>query len=161
MLSDIGKATAPDVDIDNDGQSESVASALIDLVIERGELFFDEKQDWAFVAIVVDGVEMVFQIGTKSFTEWLSYAYYRATENPENNMRGKSASELAIKQASFVLSGICRHDGEKRRVNLRVATYQDGLVIFLAKTLNILPLQNARAYRLPFRILLKYNWAVN
>ena len=46
-------------------------------------------------------------------------------------MVGKSASESAIKQASFALSGIAKHDGENQRVHLRAADYNGGHYIFI------------------------------
>ena len=43
----------------------------------------------------------------------------------------KSASESAIKQAGFALSGIAKHDGEAAQVHLRVADKNGGHYIFI------------------------------
>jgi hypothetical protein len=126
LLGDLDKATRPPFESDG---PDSVAAELIDLALERGELFHDEQSDGKFVAVMIEGVEQVFQIGTKGFVEWLSYAYYTSTKNGDSP--GLSASEAAIKQASFALSGIAVHEGEKRPVHLRAAPYQSGIVIFI------------------------------
>jgi hypothetical protein len=126
LLGDLDKATRPPYETDG---PDSVAAELIDLALDRGELFFDEKDDKKYIAVDNDGVESVFQIGTQGFIEWLSYAYYTSTAGPGSP--GMSASEAAIKQAGFALSGIAKHDGQKEPVYLRAAPYQDGLVIFL------------------------------
>jgi hypothetical protein len=125
-LDDIDNATRPPLEASG---PDSVAAELIDLALDRGELFHDEQFDSKFVAVNVEGIEQVFQIGTKGFIEWLSYAYYISTKSGDS--AGLSASEAAIKQASFALSGIAVHEGEKRPVHLRAAAHQDGLVIFL------------------------------
>jgi hypothetical protein len=126
LLSDLDKATRPPHDDDG---PDSVAAELIELAMERGELFYDEQSDGKFIAVNERGVEQVLQIGTKGFIEWLSYAYYTSTARPGSH--GMSASEAAIKQAGFALSGIAKHDGQKEPVYLRAAPYRDGLVIFL------------------------------
>ena len=61
---------------------------------------------------------------------WVTtYAYYKATKG--GNLTGKSASEAAIKQAGFALSGIAKHDGEIVQVHLRVADKNGGHYIFI------------------------------
>lgn len=126
LLGDLDNATRPPYEASG---PDSVAAELIDLALESGELFFDEQSDAKFIAAQVEGVEQVFQIGTKGFIEWLSYAYYTNTARPGSP--GMSASEAAIKQASFALAGIAKHDGTKQQVFLRTASYQNGIVIFL------------------------------
>jgi len=125
-LDDIDSATRPPSE---EGGPDSVAAELIALALDRGELFHDEQSDGKFIAVLVEGVEQVFQIGTKGFIEWLSYAYYTSTKSGDSP--GMSASEAAIKQASFALSGIAMHEGEKKPVHLRAAPHRDGFVIFL------------------------------
>jgi hypothetical protein len=126
LLTDLDKATRPPND--NYGP-DSVAAALIELAVERGELFYDAQSDEKFIAVDEGGVEQVLRIGTKGFIEWLSYAYYTSTARAGSS--GLSASESAIKQAGFALAGIAKHDGQKEPVYLRAAPYQDGFVIFL------------------------------
>jgi hypothetical protein len=126
LLGDLDKATRPPYEADG---PDSVAAELIDLALDRGSLFFDEKDDKKYIAVNDNGVEEVFQIGTQGFIEWLSYAYYTSTA--KNGNPGLSASESAIKQAGFALAGIAKHDGQKQPVYLRCAPYQDGLIIFI------------------------------
>lgn len=125
-LDDIDKATRPPQE--NDGP-DSIASELIDLAMKRGSLFFDERSGDKFIAAKVGGVEQTMQIGSNGFIEWLSYEYYSYTKN--GDAPGMSASEAAIKQASFALAGIATHEGGQLPVYLRSAHCNDGIVIFL------------------------------
>ncbi len=130
ILSQIERDTAPP----SEGVSAdtSIAGELINLVLEECELYFDEHNaEGKCFAVTQDGVEKAFEIGTSSFIEWLSYRYYQTTANPAANIKGKSASEQAVKQACFALAGIAKHDGEKHRFYLRAAPYLNGHVIFM------------------------------
>jgi len=110
-------------------KQDSAAAELIQLVMDSGSLFFDAIADKAFVSVDMAGVEHTLAINSKAFVEWLSFAYY--TQTKEGNTAGKSASESAIKQASFALSGIAKHDGENERVYLRVADHNAGHYLFI------------------------------
>ena len=112
-----------------DERQDSAAAELIALALDRGELFFDPQSSKAFINANIDGVNNTLAIGSKAFVEWLSFSYYMDTKN--NNPIGKSASEAAIKQACFALSGVAKHEGENKRVYLRVADYNDGHYIFI------------------------------
>ena len=127
----------PMADIDSMGatqstdgdKQDSAAAELIELVMGEGTLFFDDQADKAFVSTEIKGVENTLAIGSKAFIDWLSFAYYTATKR--GNLPGKSASESAIKQAGFALSGIAKHDGEAAQVHLRVADKNGGHYIFI------------------------------
>lgn len=118
-------------DIDNmaanqsgDGEKQdSTAAELIEMVMLKGALSFDSKADKAFVSVLVNGVMNTLSIGSKSFTDWLSFSYYSDT--------GRSASESAIKQANFALSGVAKYEGEQDQVYLRVADKNNGHYIFI------------------------------
>lgn len=127
LLSEIdGLAQPPS---EGGGGQDSAASELIDLVVGAGRLFFDNVADKPFVCVDVDGVEHTLAIGSKSFIDWLSFTYYTNTKS--DDYIGRSASEAAIKQASFALSGIAKHDGENERVYLRTADHNDGHYLFI------------------------------
>jgi len=51
LLSDIDDATRPEGDFDDGG--DGVASALIKLVVDSGELFFDDQADSSFVTVIM------------------------------------------------------------------------------------------------------------
>lgn len=121
LMSDIDSMAASPSDAES-GQ-DSVAAELIELVTTKGVLFFDNKADKAFVSVEIDGVFNTLAIGHKPFIDWISFDYYKTT--------GKSASESAIKQASFALSGIAKFDGTAEQVYLRVADKNDGHYIFI------------------------------
>ncbi|MEI6334299.1 MAG: hypothetical protein WCS87_07045 [Methylococcaceae bacterium] len=139
----------PMADIDSMGaiqsadgdKQDSAAAELIELVMGEGTLFFDDQADKAFVSVEIKGVENTLAIGGKGFVDWVSYAYYTATKG--GNLTGKSASEAAIKQAGFALSGIAKHDGETVQVHLRVADKNGGHYIFIGdddlKVIEVLP----------------------
>jgi len=103
---------------------DNVASELIEIVTQNGKLFYDGKTERGYVTVDIDGIQETMAINGKQFVDWLSYKYYAAT--------GQSASEAAIKQAKFALSGIAKYDGKKQRIYLRVADNNDGHYIFLA-----------------------------
>jgi hypothetical protein len=127
----------PMADIDSMGatqsadgdKQDSAAAELIELVMGEGTLFFDDQADKAFVSVEIKEVENTLAIGGKAFVDWLSFAYYTATKR--GDLPGKSASESAIKQAGFALSGIAKHDGEAVQVHLRVADKNGGHYIFI------------------------------
>lgn len=127
LLSDIDDLTATP---DDDGGNDSTAAQLIDLAVNNGSLFFDEKSDKGFLSTGIDGVIHTLAIGSKPFIEWLSFAYYKKTQLDSGGL-GHSATEAAIKQASFALSGIAKHEGEKQHVHLRVADHNGGHYLFM------------------------------
>jgi hypothetical protein len=129
LMADIDQASAqPHDNINKAG--DSVASELIELVKNRCELFFDTQANKSFVSLDSDGVTHTLAIGSRYFIEWLSYAYYKATSG--EGVSGRSASEAAIRQASFVLAGIAKHEGHQQTVHLRVSENNGCRYIFLA-----------------------------
>ncbi len=126
-MADIDAMAAPQ-SADGDKQ-DSAAAELIELVMSKGVLFFDTRADQAFVSVEIKYVVHTLSIGSKSFVDWLSFAYYTATKR--GNLPGKSASESAIKQAGFALAGIAKHEGEDQRVHLRVADFNGGHYLFI------------------------------
>lgn len=125
----------------NDDKQDSAAAELIELAMNNGKLFYDDQTDKAFLSVDINGAAHTLAIGSKAFINWLSFAYYTTTKR--GSFPGKSASESAIKQASFALSGIAKHDGENQRVHLRVADYNGGHYIFIGdeylQVIEILP----------------------
>jgi hypothetical protein len=83
------------------------------------------------VTVEDKGVKKTFRIESKSFDDWLGYAYYMATQTGTEAGKGRAANESAIKTAKNTLVGIARHEGEEIQVFLRVANWQDGYVIDL------------------------------
>ncbi len=126
LLSGIDDATSTPGDKEG---SDSAAAELIELVLSKGDLVFDAKADKAFVSVDKNGVIDTLALGSKPFIDWLSYEYYSSTKSGGRN--GKSASEASIKQASFALSGIARHEGQQQRVYLRMADFEGGHCIFI------------------------------
>jgi hypothetical protein len=119
LLSNIDDATRPDSET---GGERNVAAALIDLVVDRCELFYDESTRDAFITVTGDNV--TFKVGSMAFTEWLSYEYYKDSGH-------LSASEAAIKQAASALSGLCKFEGKPERVFMRAAKCKESGAYYL------------------------------
>ena len=121
LMSAIDKSSGPK---EGGSSGDNVAAELIEIVTEKGKLFYDGKTERSYVTADIDGVQVTMAINGKQFIEWISYQYYTAT--------GQSANEAAIKQAKFALSGIAKYDGKKQRIYLRVADHSNRHYIFLA-----------------------------
>ena len=132
LMSDIDESSSP---TDGGSHSDSAAAELIQMVIEKGELFYDPKTERAYVTAAIDGIDSTMAINGKQFIEWISFQYYSTT--------GQSANEASIKQARFALSGIAKFEGKQQQIYLRVAEYKGGHYIFLAddqlRTIEVLP----------------------
>lgn len=132
LMSDIDDSSNPS---EGNGSGDSAAAELIQMVIDKGKLFYDPKTERAYVTASIDGLDSTMAIKSKQFIEWISFQYYSTS--------GQSANEASIKQARFALSGIAKFDGEQQQVNLRVADYDGGHYIFLAdeqlRTVEVLP----------------------
>lgn len=132
LMSDIVDASNPN---ESNGSSDSAAAELIQMVIEKGKLFYDPKTERAYVTASIGGLDSTMTINGKQFIEWISFQYYSTS--------GQSANEASIKQARFALSGIAKYDGEQQQINLRIADYNGGHYIFLAdeqlRTVEVLP----------------------
>ncbi len=112
-LSDIDKATRPSIE---EQGNQSVAADLVAFVSSRCELFYDEVTVDAFAAVTGEEGNEPLRIDSKGFTDWLSYAFY-------TDSGGCSASETALKQASYTIKGLCRYEGREQRVFTRTANY--------------------------------------
>ncbi|MEQ1621443.1 MAG: hypothetical protein ABL919_08555 [Methylococcales bacterium] len=128
-LADIDKVATIASESDAAGK-DSTASELIELVISRGELFYDDRDDKAYYTTDIDGVNHTQAIDSRAFVNWVSFAYY--SNSKQSGAMGKSASESSIKNARFALSGIAKHEGFKQRVHLRVADHGGGHYLFIA-----------------------------
>jgi hypothetical protein len=109
LLSDIDEATRPNGEVIS--SEKNTAAELIALVTSHCDLFYDETTRFSYVTVIADNTTL--KVGSTAFIEWLSYAYY--------TQRASSASDAAVKQAISTVSGICRHEGEQRRVSIRAA----------------------------------------
>ncbi|MER2510882.1 MAG: hypothetical protein ABTQ25_00400 [Nitrosomonas ureae] len=132
LMSDIDDSSNPS---EGNGSGDSAAAELIQIVIEKGKLFYDPKTERAYVTASIEGLDSTMAINGKQFIEWISFQYYSTS--------GQSANEASIKQARFALSGIAKFEGEQRQINLRVANHGGGNYIFLAdeqlRTVEVLP----------------------
>lgn len=117
LLGDIDDATRPERE---EGDPASVADELVELVREQAELF--HGRDGACFATLSAMPHRTFRIESKAFCEWLAFAYYTKT-----SIRGTGCaiSDMAIKSAKMVLTGIATHEGEERETFLRVGKRGD------------------------------------
>lgn len=120
-LSDIDDATRQ---YDEEwGGDKNTASALIGLVADKCDLFYDTTTRDAFGTI--KNQNLTLKVGSSNFTQWLSHAYYTVS------VKKKSASEASIKQASWTIKGICLNEGKQERVFLRGAKHYETGVYYL------------------------------
>lgn len=124
LLSDIDKATQPESE---GGEDSTTADDLVALVQGKATLFHSEAGDC--FAVLNDTPRQVFKLDTQAFSEWLGYAYYRATESEKGP--GRAASDAAIKTARMVLAGIAKNDGDECPVYLRAARQSEAYFIDL------------------------------
>lgn len=130
-ISDVDQLVSPvSTASDDEGAPKaSAATELVTLVLQTGDLFFDPEGDKSYLALAINDVQQVLQIGSSSFCQWLSYSYFEATKL--GNDYGQSVSDSAIKQACTTLSGIARNNGQRQRVHLRVAQYDEKHYLFI------------------------------
>ena len=117
-MEDIDRVTRPPADPVDDS---TTADELVALVQSRADLFHSE--DGACFAALRETPRAVYRLDTQGFAEWLSYAYYRATETDRGP--GRAASDTSIRTARTVLAGIARNDGPEEQVFLRCARLDD------------------------------------
>lgn len=118
LLDDIDKATRPE----GDGEAESTtADELVALVQERAELWHAE--DGTCYATLNESPRKTLRLDTKAFIEWLGYSYYQATATDKSP--GRAASDVAIRTARMVLTGIATNEGQERAAYLRTARHGD------------------------------------
>ncbi len=125
-LSDIDKATRPSIE---EQGNQSVAADLVAFVSSRCELFYDALSGDAFAAVAGEEGNEPLRIDSKSFTDWLSYAFYK-------DSGGCSASETALRQTSYTIKGLCRYEGRERRVFTRTASYGDSYYLHIGDERN-------------------------
>ena len=109
LLSDIDDATRPDSE---SAGERNVSAAIIKLVVDRCELSHDTNTRDAYVTTKADNVTL--KVGSTSFAEWVSHEYYKGSGH-------SSASDAAVKQASSVVSGLCKFEGKQEQVFIRAA----------------------------------------
>ena len=118
LLGEIDAATRPPSDGADEG---SVADDLVALVRSRAELWHTE--DGNCFATLEEAPRKTLRLDTKAFVEWLGYAYYSDTATDE--APGRAASDMAIRTARMVLTGIATNEGEERAAFLRTAKQGD------------------------------------
>jgi hypothetical protein len=126
-LADLDKATAPHDD--SDDARGSVASKVIELVTQNGELCFDEDSGKAYFTVEMKGGLTTLALDSQAFADWLGAAYYRFSAR--ENAQGVCVSEQLIKQVRFTLSGMAKYDGIRHKVYLRVADSKGGHYLFI------------------------------
>ena len=121
LFSDIDDATRP---YDEEGGGDkNTASTLIGLVTDECDLFYDTTTRDAFGTI--KNQNLTLKVGSSNFTQWLSHAYYIGSG------KKKSASEAAIKQASWTIKGICLHEGKQEQVFMRAGMHNETCAYYL------------------------------
>jgi hypothetical protein len=123
-LEDIDRATKPDGD---EGREATTADELVELVRQRSELW--HADDGTCYATLNEAPRKTLRIDTKAFGEWLSYAHYQRTAG--EGTPGHAASDVAIRTARMVLTGITTNEGAEMAAYLRTARLGDAYYIDL------------------------------
>lgn len=105
------------------GSGESIASQLVSLVAKVGlELLHDPRHE-AYGALDVDGHMETWRLRDRDFQRWLSRLYY--------TQKGKVAASNSITDAIRVLEGKALFEGPERDVYVRLASFEDRIIIDL------------------------------
>jgi hypothetical protein len=116
LLADIDRQTDPAQN--GQGQRNSDADVILEMLEER-PLYHDEDADKTFI----EDDERIYRIGSQPFTEWISHKYFKEF--------GRSVSESSINQVAFTLIGHAKHEGIKKRVHMRAASFDGTICIFV------------------------------
>lgn len=92
---------------------ESQADSLVKLAISAGAELFHDPDGEAYARVPVGGHHEVWRLRTKGFKGWLARLFWEDRE--------KAPSSQAVTDALNVLEGLAVHEGEERKVFVRVA----------------------------------------
>ncbi|AXI02604.1 hypothetical protein [Aquirhabdus parva] len=98
---------------DESGYNDT-CSMLID-VASSACTFVHDPDSEPYAILTVGNVRQCWHLNSKSFQEWLSYAYYKS--------EGTAPSDLSLKAAISSLSGRAKFDGDQVSVNCRTAKH--------------------------------------
>lgn len=104
-------------------ETPRLSAATRVLQIADGLSLFHDQQDRAFVKVPVHDHLEVWPVASKIFRSWLARSFYVRT--------GSAANRNAIADAVMVLESRAQHDCPEEAVFLRVAPYEDGILIDL------------------------------
>lgn len=104
-------------------EQKSQADVLISIATTKALLFHDDMKD-GFAAIPINGHREIWPLRSKFFKQWMVRRYYEQT--------GKSPNNEAIRQALNVIEAKAVFDGQKIKLNLRVAEHDGALWYDLA-----------------------------
>ena len=97
---------------DENSGRQSQASAIVNFVLERAELFHDENSEvYAFDSTTNE----TRRLDGRQFKDWLISSYYAMT--------GQSPRDQAVREALSTLGGIARFKGASFEVHIRVAKH--------------------------------------
>ena len=105
-----------------DGEKSSQATALVNFVSARAEIFHDANGD--VYARIKEGGE-VRRIDTRGFRDWMLAGFYKT--------EGKSARDQSVREAIATLSGIGRFQGKQHEVYIRVALHEGAYYVDLGE----------------------------
>ncbi|MCD6047119.1 MAG: hypothetical protein K0S08_766 [Gammaproteobacteria bacterium] len=121
-LNDLAPEEAAAVSEEEQGKKQSQASALVDFVISRVELFHDQNSE---VYAQDLSTHETRRLDGRQFKDWLVANYYEST--------GNSPRDQSLREALSTLSGLARHKGKCHDVYIRVAQYEDFYFLDLAE----------------------------
>ena len=93
-----------------DEEKISQASALVDFVLDRAEIFHNSNKD---VFATDNETKETRRIDSRAFKDWVLAGFYKST--------GKSARAQSVSEALGTLGGLGRNEDEEHEAHLRIA----------------------------------------
>ncbi|HAU1490450.1 TPA: hypothetical protein F8S49_11380 [Legionella pneumophila] len=106
----------------NKNTKHSQASAIVNFVIERVELFHDKNSDVYALDLSTNETR---RLDGRQFKDWLISSFYDGT--------GKTPREQSVREAMGTLSGLARFKGECHEISIRVAKHGGEYYVDLAE----------------------------
>ena len=112
-LSDYEKVIVPASDAGND---QSMAARLVELAADQCRFIHDSNMD-TYAVMTCDQHRECWPLDSRTFSEWLSFNYYR--------MAGSAPNDQAIRSAIAALKGEAKYEGQQQDVFTRIAYHDD------------------------------------
>lgn len=106
----------------NQPKEQSLANQVIELIIKDCVLVHNEQKE-PYVLVNKSGVRQVFDVRSKSFSDWISNKYYTSKKS--------ALSEASLKTVISTLAGKAVYEGKTVKVFTRIAKTDEGYLLDL------------------------------
>jgi hypothetical protein len=98
-------------------QEKSLANKVMELIIKDCELVHNEQKE-PYVIVNKSGIRQVFDVRSKSFSDWISNKYYTSKKS--------ALSEASLKTVVSTLAGKAVYEGKTVEIFTRIAKTEQG-----------------------------------